>query len=385
MRRIPPNELVLNEPLPWTLYDQHGNLLLREGYVLSASRHMESLLLRGAYVRESEPEDDGDTSVTTAVAAVAHSPKVGHTLEPVFARATRLANSLERLHADLLAGSMRSEMRMLVVGMAHVIGHACSQDADALMAALHTNRGHSYLVVQQLMGAVLTEMAAREAQVDEATRTSWVCAALTRDVGMIDIQMQLDRQTTALTAEQSMIVRHHPVSAVSILEQMGVKDRLWMQVVRQHQERCDGSGYPDQLFSAAIGDGAKLLAAADSYAAMVTPRANRAAKLPREAMKTLYVEREQGYDAPWVQRLIKVLTMYPPGSIVQLANGERAVVRARAMASHTPEVWVVCDATGHTMPAALPRDTSVPHYAVVQPVTLGSLGDAANNVALLWA
>ena len=384
MRRILPHELALNEPLPWTLYDQHGNLLLREGYVLSVGRHMESLLLRGAYVREETEEEvaDATTAVAPPVAAV---PKTAHALEPVFARATRLANSLERLHVDLLAGHLRQEMRMLVVGMAHVISQACEQDADALLAALHTNRSHPYLVVQQLLGAALTDIVAREAQTDEATRTAWVCAALTRDVGMVDVQAQLDVQTTALTAEQTMVVRHHPTDAVAMLEQMGVKDAIWLQVVREHQERCDGTGYPGQLLGTAITDGAKLLAAADSYAAMVTPRANRKAKLPREALKSLYLGRDTAYDSGWVQQVIKSLTMYPPGSIVQLANGERGVVRARASEGRGADVWAVWDAVGAALPSALPRDTTQAPYAVVQPVDLAALGPAAQRVALLWS
>lgn len=384
MRRILPHELALNEPLPWTLYDQQGNLLLREGYVLSVGRHMESLLLRGAYVREEVEEEDAATAATAVAPTVAAAPKTVHSLEPVFARATRLANSLERLHADLLAGHLRQEMRMLVEGMAHVISQACEQDADALLAALHTNRSHPYLVVQQLLGATLTEIVAREAQTDETTRTTWVCAALTRDVGMVDVQAQLDTQTTALTAEQTMVVRHHPTHAVAMLEQMGVKDAVWLQVVREHQERCDGSGYPGQLLGTSIADGAKLLAAADAYAAMVTPRANRKAKLPREALRSLYLERDKAYDSAWVQQVIKSLTMYPPGSIVQLANGERGVVRARASEGQGADVWVVWDAAGAPLSSALPRDTTQATYAVVQPVDLATLGSAAQRLPLLW-
>ena len=44
MRRILQSDLVLNEPLPWPLYDEDGNLLFREGYVLSIPRHILSLI-----------------------------------------------------------------------------------------------------------------------------------------------------------------------------------------------------------------------------------------------------------------------------------------------------------------------------------------------------
>ena len=224
MRQININELALNEPLPWTVYDGYGNLLLREGYVLSVPRHIDSLLARGAYVKVQEPQVDSADEVV--VEQMPNQMRLAEAREPVFARATRLANSLERLHSDVRAGRLRGEMRRLVEGMAHVIGLACEHDADALLAALHTNRQHPYLVVQQLLGAAITEIVAREAQVDDVTRTAWVCAALTRDVGLVEVQPALDQQTTPLTGDQMMVVHHHPEHAVSMLEQMGVTDSL---------------------------------------------------------------------------------------------------------------------------------------------------------------
>lgn len=41
MRRVLLSELLLDKPLPWSLYDEHGNLLLREGYVISIPRHLD--------------------------------------------------------------------------------------------------------------------------------------------------------------------------------------------------------------------------------------------------------------------------------------------------------------------------------------------------------
>lgn len=383
MRQININELALNEPLPWTVYDGYGNLLLREGYVLSVPRHIDSLLARGAYVKVQEPQVESADEVV--VEQMPNQMRLAEAREPVFARATRLANSLERLHSDVRAGRLRGEMRRLVEGMAHVIGLACEHDADALLAALHTNRQHPYLVVQQLLGAAITEIVAREAQVDDVTRTAWVCAALTRDVGLVEVQHALDQQTTPLTGDQRMVVHHHPEHAVSMLEQMGVTDSLWLQVVSQHQERNDGSGYPKSLRQSEILDGAKLLAIADSYAAMVTPRANRVAKLPHEAMKVLHEARDTAYEQVWVPRVIKSLTMFPPGSVVQLANGEKAVVRARATSLQTLEVWSFFNAQSQLLDTPLPRATTDASYAVVRPLALTALGDAAHRVASLWS
>ena len=66
MRRIRQSELQLHQPLPWSLYDSQGNLLLRQGFVLSIPRHVDMLLHRGVYVHD---EDDGMPAATATGAA----------------------------------------------------------------------------------------------------------------------------------------------------------------------------------------------------------------------------------------------------------------------------------------------------------------------------
>ena len=102
MRRILPYELALNEALPWTVYDEFGNLLLREGYVIRQQRHLDSLFTRGAYIYEQAPDEEVEEALAAPVAAPRQ--RVPHKAESVFVRTRRLANSLERLHASVLAG-----------------------------------------------------------------------------------------------------------------------------------------------------------------------------------------------------------------------------------------------------------------------------------------
>lgn len=362
MQRITRNDLVLNTPLPWPLYDQHGNLLMHEGYVLSIPQHVEALLQRGAFIQkkitgfQEAANTAPDASLTTLTRAS----------QTAFHRVDRLANTLERLHKDLWNGSVRSDMRMSVMGMANVISHVCEYDADAVLAALHTQRSHSYLIAQQLLGAAVTEILARDAKVDEVRRTSWVCAALTRDIGMLEMQWQLDSQAKALSSDQIRGIQHHPHRAVHLLEQMGVSDLQWLQVVQQHQERCDGSGYPGNLTSEDIQDGAKLLAVADSYAAMVTPRLNRGAQQPKQAMQNLQAASKHQYDADWVARLIRCLTLYPPGSLVELANGELAAVRVTNANPRSLQGWPIQNEEAMGLMASQFKSIGQTQYAVVQ-------------------
>ncbi|MBD9534050.1 HD domain-containing protein [Comamonas sp. CMM01] len=379
MRRILQSDLVLNEPLPWPLYDEDGNLLFREGYVLSIPRHINALLARGAYAPEPPPDPSQQPTLALPECAVAVP-----TSDPVFIRADRLAMTLKRLHAHLQAATLKTELRPVILGLAHGILDACDEDADALLAALHLDRQHPYLVIQQLLGATLVEMAARELGLAESDRLSLACAALTRDLSLLPVQAQLDQQAGALTPQQAALVRSHPDRSAALLAEMGVTDALWLELVRQHHERFDGSGYPRGLSGDAILPGARLLAIADSYAAMVTPRPNRAGQFPRDALKALFLDRVRLYDDPLVQLSIKTLTMHPPGTLVRLANGEFAVVRSRQKLNESIDLWSLYDSSG--MPILRPqyRDSTDPAHDITGSLRVEDCRSAALVLKRLW-
>ena len=382
MRRIRQSDLALNKPLPWPLYDADGHLLLREGYVLSIPRHIDALLARGAYAPDPPAENPGPS--VAGAAAVPPAPPPGAAAEPVFVRAGTLASTLKRLHAHLEAGSLQAVLPQVVQSLARSVIDACAQDPDAFLAALHLDRQHPYLVVQQLLGAALTELAAAELQLDAPTRLSLACAALTRDVALLPLQGQLDRQPGALTREQTVQVRSHPVHSAKQLASMGVTDALWLQLVQQHHERCDGSGYPHGLRGDAILPGARLLAVADSYAAMVTPRANRTGQLPRDALRALFLERSRLYEDALVQLSIKTLTMHPPGTLARLANGALAVVRSRQKHDAPLDLWSLYDSNG--MPVMRPQrcDAADPAHGIVGALRVEECRCAALVLKRLW-
>jgi HD-GYP domain-containing protein (c-di-GMP phosphodiesterase class II) len=68
----------------------------------------------------------------------------------------------------------------------------------------------------------------------------------------------------------------------------------YAEIVAQHRERLDGSGYPRGLAGAAISMGGRVLAAADAYQAMREPRAHRPAHAPEQAHALLRGEVRSG-------------------------------------------------------------------------------------------
>ena len=134
-----------------------------------------------------------------------------------------------------------------------------------------------------MMGAVLTELIAQSKGLDAAQRLPLVCAALTRDLGQIKLQPELDKHPGQLPEGLHAQMRQHPQLGAELLEQAGVTDKVWLETVRSHHEHLDGSGYPDGLQGDAIPLSARLMALADVFDALICARVYKPAMSYDEA------------------------------------------------------------------------------------------------------
>jgi len=106
--------------------------------------------------------------------------------------------------------------------------------------------------------------------------------ALIHDVGKVGLPEHLLTVPDTFSAEDLTRVRHHAILGAELVsELMDAEHVSWL---RHHHERVDGTGYPENLRGDAIPDGARLLAVADTWDALVSDRPYRAACCPEVAM-----------------------------------------------------------------------------------------------------
>lgn len=354
--RLQADQLQLEHPLPWNVYDAEGHLLLRKGFIIERDAQIENLLERGIFVRTSDMQDQaGEEDIPELKPLVMWESVQAH-----------LAYILEAMPRD---GSFSHE----VVRLTRQVQQLVDKAPDLAVAAIMLMDQPNYPVAHSMHCAVLAEMVARHAKWDKARRTTLCAAALTMNLGMMELQLQLCNYTGPLNPVQRKQIFEHPSASVMALIQCGVKDDEWLRAVLEHHERLDGQGYPRKVKNPS--DLALLLHTVDVFAAKVSPRAHRRPLMPSQATKEVFTRLAQEGDNPFPKMLVSAIGIHPPGAIVRLASGEVGVVYQRGPSPKHSVIAVLLSATGlplrrpqmrdnATEPdaqvlATLPRDTSL--------------------------
>ncbi len=95
--------------------------------------------------------------------------------------------------------------------------------------------------------------------------------ALLHDVGKIGIPEHLLRKEGPLSEEEWIVMRRHPEIGERICQPLRTS-LAFAPIIRHHHERFNGKGYPDRLRGEQIPLGARIVAVADAYEAMVHGR-----------------------------------------------------------------------------------------------------------------
>jgi diguanylate cyclase (GGDEF)-like protein/putative nucleotidyltransferase with HDIG domain len=130
-------------------------------------------------------------------------------------------------------------------------------------------------------------------------------AAMIHDIGNIGIPDAILSKPGRLTPHERKIVEQHPLIAVRILDKMSFLEQE-VKIIRSHHEKWNGQGYPDGLLNRAIPIGARILAVADTFEALISDRSYHKPRTVAEALDIL--RDSSGYD--FDPNVVKALIMW---------------------------------------------------------------------------
>ena len=151
--------------------------------------------------------------------------------------------------------------------------------------------------------------------------------AMLHDVGKIELPLRLRHREESFSANELRAYQEHVAMGVVQARRMGLTAGA-SSVVAQHHEHADGSGFPGGLNSDRMTMAARIVALVDRYDNLCNPHLPARAMTPHESLSLLFAQGRSKYDTSILGAFIKMMGVYPPGSMVQLTDDRYAFVVA---------------------------------------------------------
>lgn len=175
--------------------------------------------------------------------------------------------------------------------------------------------------------AVLSMIVGREAGLSNDEMTSLGLGALFHDIGKEQVDKRLFKKRNLTKSEQE-IVRQHPILGAKLLVEVELFPRDVARIVAQHHECMNGSGYPLGLKAETIDRLARIVAVADAYDNHCNHVDPMESLTPYLALSYMFGQQKAVFDVETLALFIRCLGVYPPGTVVELSNGEVGMVMA---------------------------------------------------------
>jgi len=375
--KISLDDLQLGNPIPYDIYDGNEKLLVRKGFVPQSERQLESLIQRGLFASVDEYQKARDPKFVPAVAEA----KEQHHVLSMLGKAHGIIQSIT---LGVVAHAPLPDSPAEVLKAVGILEQAFSLNPDITLACILFKQAAVGYTNRHLMDAAILSMAvSRSMKKSPEEIGSITAAALTMNLGMLRLQEDLHNRAEPPTDEEKLHIRKHTLVSVELLQEAGVTDPDWLSFVLHHHENMDGSGYPGGKAGEDIPEGARIIALADRYTAMIAPRKFRKAMHPSQALRTMLIDGGKTCDAMIAAHFVKELGIYPPGSTVRLVNNELAVVMRKGLSAMSPAVQSFRGPNGADLPYPYKRDTSAESYAIKEGVNLEP-ADIQFNMQQLW-
>jgi putative nucleotidyltransferase with HDIG domain len=191
------------------------------------------------------------------------------------------------------------------------------------LARLKTADDYTYMhsvAVSAMMVAFANELGMAEEGVRDAGT-----AGLLHDLGKSVIPDAILNKPGSLTPEEFAIVKTHSAKGAEILRNtLGIKPSV-VDAVFHHHEKIDGSGYPHGLAGDEISQLARMTTICDVYDAITSNRPYKTGWCPAESLQKM-MQWKGHFDPALFQKFVKVLGIYPVGTLVRMESQRLAVV-----------------------------------------------------------
>jgi hypothetical protein len=377
----------VGKALPVDVRAPDGRLLLRRGQLLASETHRDMLAAHQACITETDAQawakalERQQRKLRLAgvdAATLARTPMPSEILDTDYLQGRAFEGDWldlqEVLRGLLYQGADAATPLPRLEGIEQKALDLLSHDPDECLFVLFQalpDLDLGYCATHALLSGVVGALTADRLSLQGGSRALLLRAAMVMNIGMARPQDHLARQLKAPDVAQRELILAHPPNSTDILRGFGVQDPELLDLVHWHHTPDAHTCHTEQHTNL------QLLHLADTLVAKIAPRTSRPAMSALGAAKSLVMQ-----PTPETQNqgiaMVSVLGFYPPGTCVQLANGEVAVVVARGDKATTPHVASLINAKGMPLSSYVYRDTRRADVSVRAPLAAAQVNVRVN-------
>lgn len=239
-----------------------------------------------------------------------------------------------------------------------VAGKLIGQITDSILSApelainlMGDKLGGEEVYVHSLNVTMLSMMIARDIKLPHELANVLGMGALLHDIGTKNIPDKVLNKLDAYNHAEQALVETHCQGGFEIGQKLGLAAPA-LAIIRDHHEMFDGTGYPRHLQGEATSVLARIVSIANHYDELCNPRNPAESLTPHEALSLMFAKMRSRFDPKLLQVFIRCLGVYPPGTIVQFANGVVGmVVNVNTAKPTRPQVMI--------FEASVPREEAI--------------------------
>jgi HD-GYP domain-containing protein (c-di-GMP phosphodiesterase class II) len=231
--------------------------------------------------------------------------------------------SFDLIH-DIRSGGSVKKMDVQL-SVANIVSNIHFKDKTRSVVLEKAKRYDAYTFTHMVNVSVLSVLIGMQLGLDKKDLTDLGQGGLLHDTGKTKVPISIINKNGRLDQEELREIQKHPAYGQEILLESGIKDEGILAPVLQHHEKVDGSGYPYGLKDESIHFFAKIAAVADIYDALTTVRSYKKAMIPYKAV-SIILSMVKHFDPKVIQAFINLMGLYPVGTVLELSNGNIAVV-----------------------------------------------------------
>ncbi|NTV68534.1 MAG: HD-GYP domain-containing protein [Azonexaceae bacterium] len=243
-------------------------------------------------------------------------------------RARRLhteANKLVRVVMDDLR--LGQEIRMdRVEPVIDSMMESVFRNQNALLPLARLKNLDDYTFEHSVGASALLIVFGRVMKLPKETIKDLALGGLLHDIGKVQIPDAILNKPGKLSEQEFRLIQSHVDKGLRILKGTSGISEVVRQVVAEHHERLDGSGYPNKLAGQQISLYGQMAAIVDVYDAMTSEKVYSQGVPATKVLKMLLEWSKEQFDPQLVQAFIRAVGIYPTGSLVRLESNRMGVV-----------------------------------------------------------